>query len=165
MLALRDNPTAIAEGASGAPRIEESAMAANSIAIDKASVVSAGNSVRFRQDAMRQTGSTSFVTEIDEYIANNGTSVRVSLSHRVATGAINNRQSEVRVLRNDSVLVTWQTTSQTLVDRTIDVTFNRNDRIRIQHRETSGEAGDSIVGNMRFSTTGRSLWPGRAGYV
>jgi len=162
--ALRDNPEAIAQGAAGAPRIQEGAMGAGSIAIDKASSISAGSSVKFRRDAETVTSSTSFVTVVDEYIANTGSSVRVYVDQRVSVGDANDRQSEVRVLRNGSVMQSWTTQSQTFVSRSVDVSFSQHDRIRIQHRETSGDAGNSTLRNMRFGTSGRSIWPGRAGY-
>lgn len=165
MFALRDNPKAMAEGAPGAPRVEESAMAPASISIDKAASVTAGDVTRFAADDEVNTASTSFVTVVDETLANSGTSLRVTLNHRVTAGVATDRESEARVLRNGNVVASWKTTSTSDVSRSVDFGFSQGDRIRIQHRETSGDAGNSHISNMRFRTSGQGLWPGRGGYV
>ena len=161
MFALRDNPKAIAEGAAGAPRVVNAAIAADSLDAGKTLAVEAGDVVRFVGNSDTNYGGISFKTVADARILNPG-AIRVTLEHR----RLNAGNSVVEVLVNGSVAVTWSTSSESYISRSIDVSINRNARVRVRHRTDSGATGaTSNIMNIRFRTSGGSLWPGAAGFV
>ena len=161
LFALRDNPKAIAEGAAGAPRVVNAAIAADSLDAGKTLAVEAGDVVRFVGNSDTDYGGTSFKTVADARILNPG-SIRVTLEHE-SSGTGN---SVVEVLVNGSVAITWSTSSTSFVSRSIDVSISRNARIVVDHRTDSAAGGAaSGIRNVRFRTSGGSLWPGAAGFV
>jgi hypothetical protein len=76
MLALRDNPIALAEGRPGAPRISPWACAG---------IVSAGDTARYAPGLTFNTGSTNFGLVVTTSVANSG-GVRIKATHSRTSG-------------------------------------------------------------------------------
>ena len=160
MFALRDNPKAIAEGASGAPRIVNNAMGPESIDLNKLLPVSIGTTTRFLDSSTYNAQDDDWNTWVDERLLTPGT-MRVTFEHAASGGF----SSEVRVLVNGSVIETV-TRSGGFAEDSIDVTFSRGDRIRLQHRMSGNSSSElAQVRNIRFRTSGGTLLPMPAGYV
>jgi hypothetical protein len=140
MLALRDNPQAVAEGAAGAPRIVYGALRD----------IQVGDAVFCRltvEDAV--TGNTSFENKSERSsatmaatILNSGT-VRVKFSHRGDGGS----SSLARVFLNNSIIQGWTTGDGVTADRQVDVSVELGDKIILQHVITVSPNGSSRVGN------------------
>lgn len=137
MTALRDNPIAIAEGASGAPKIQTIALepptSATTYVIRRLQISEASTSVATypsgllndRFSAEQHVGVTVLVPG----------SIYCYLEHR-SGGTI--QTSEVRILKNGVVLATWSTTSTTYVARSLTVSVAIGDSIIFQNRGASG---------------------------
>lgn len=131
--ALKNNPVALAEGASGAPRIVDTAMQA----------YTAGNNVI--GDALigvQSTTSTSFVGVPNQLVAARAGTVRVFVNIVGENGA------QVRYRVNGSNVVTSSTVnSVTYVSRTADIAVVAGDVVSIQFKAGTGTAS---VKNLRL---------------
>ena len=148
-IALRDNPIAIAEGATGAPRLYLGALER----------ISAGNQIRLRDDQARTTSVTTFFsTSVSFDFLQSGT-VRVSAEHRTTSGGT---AVEMRFEREragvQTVLSTWATTSTSFTTRTLDVAVIPGDKVLVTHRSTASGVSSEIR-NRRASTNGEDIWP------
>jgi len=131
--ALRDNPIAIAEGASGAPRIVGNAAKRRdeiNLAVTAADTYSA--LVGFdTTTGQLSTVSTSYV---DAYSATNrgySGSVRVRATHNNNTFG---STSYMRVLKNGVQAAEWSVSGTTPTARSVDVAVAIGDVIKVQHR-------------------------------
>jgi hypothetical protein len=153
--ALRDNPIALAEGATGAPRIQLGALAE----------LVAGGSQRAVGPALSDTTNTIAPTEVCRLALIQRGTIRVYAEHRVTGGSMSS-DLYVDLLRAGSVtnLGTWNTASTTFVARTLDATVKPGDAIRISHLAI-GITPTSEVQSPQFSTDGGDLWPIYTGSV
>lgn len=142
MAALRDNPIAIAEGATGAPRIWLPAFERLEV----------GSEVRSRDDA-ESAGASSYVGHSFNFIQH-GT-IRVTFQHRAA----NSRDSAVvyRTRAGSKTPVASYTNTTSYVTRTVDVPVIPGDRVSIEY---VGSNNNGYLRNIRFQTNGQDLWPG-----
>ena len=131
-IALRDNPIAIAEGAAGAPKIENAAhlppiagsthiimrLQEAEVSTDQGLYLDVG--LNNRHSSFQHLGVTVLVAGV----------IRCSLRHRRLTGGA----SEVRILKNGSVIQTWSTTSNSNVTQAVDVSVDVGDVVIFQNR-------------------------------
>lgn len=127
-LALRDNPIAIAEGAAGAPKIENAAF----------QVVSAANTVIcWRDPEVFASSSASYPAaytgDYDIRVFASG-AVRVNCSHYQIGGGT----SYLRFLKNGVLDTEWTTTSGTPIARTSDISVSYGDVVSVQQRRVGG---------------------------
>jgi hypothetical protein len=149
--ALRDNPIAIAEGASGAPRVVADGLASGAVTRVKIEQPTLGDNIRVRADTERTTTSTSYV-DIAEFAIIRGGDIRMTYDQR-NTGVT----TDTRILVNGSSVDTQSTSSSSYVSRTVDLTGVPNGaRITVQHR-TSGSAQSALTRNIRARTGGEML--------
>lgn len=120
MTALRDNPTAITEGATGAPRIENLAMAEN--------VVTAGSVYIKNHDIEEQHQGTSTITIKEFYTTQSGT-CRISFDFKGnGTGT-----AYARIYKNDSPVGTLRSTGGTAYTTyTEDISISIGDYVQIK---------------------------------
>ena len=149
-LALRDNPVAISEGATNAPRNR----------LPSLENPTAGDVVRSRYDQVFTTALGDYQIVVAWGIIQTGT-FRVTLQHgRASSNA--NTTSNVQVVRNrngvNTVLQTWTTTSTTFQSRTIDVPVLPGDSVIVQHAVTV-VLGNCEIRNIRLQTNGERWWP------
>jgi hypothetical protein len=127
---LRDNPIAITEGATGAPRTQVEGLQANELL---ASVVYTA----FDPDA-----GVSIVFQETAYSGGNGGrvngagTIRVRFQHLASTGTTSSR-----VLKNGAQQVEFTTTSGTLVQREHDLAVVWGDVVLVQHKNTIAGQG------------------------
>jgi hypothetical protein len=166
--ALRDNPIAIANGASGAPRIQQPAIATGAVSFRTLGTLSAGNSVRARRDSVVENQapagqSSSYTQRFAVGFLQSGT-VRITAEHRRTSG---NGASEIRVrrLRADgaSTMNSWTTTSGSFQLRSVDVSVRAGDVVLVEERVSAG-AGLALTitetRNHRLSVaTTNTYWP------
>jgi hypothetical protein len=149
-LALRDNPVAISEGATNAPRNQ----------LPSLENPTAGAVVRSRYDETITGQAEPYQVVVTWGVIQTGT-FRVTLEHR-RSGTNTNTTSNVQVVRNrngvNTVLQTWTTTSTTFQARSIDVSVVPGDTIIVQHAVT-GFFGDIQIRNIRLQTNGERWWP------
>lgn len=133
--ALRDNPIAIAEGASGAPRITSASVG----------LLQAGDSILCRLLISTVTTASGYSSigigsvpdrSYSITIISSGV-VRVFLQHR-NTGSIVSPGSSARVLLNGSQVQSWSTTSGSFQTRQVDVSVSSGDMITVQHNASGG---------------------------
>ena len=159
--ALRDNPTAIAEGAAGAPRVQTAGIQNSAITEDKISngavtgqkiqspTSGTGTLVfRLQESAVTRSSSGFLDTQLNnraDAAAHIGVNCLVSgvitaqLQHRSVSGGTDN--SIVRILRNGSVLNSWSTTSTSFQTRQINVSVSVGDSIIFQNNISVGATG------------------------
>lgn len=145
--ALRDNPIAIAEGATGAPKVTYRALEA----------LAPGTIIRFSRDAEESVtgepgGSETIL--LGFCFMQTGT-VRITFEHRVSSGS-----GSARVFRRRDAATTQLTSysdTGTYVLRTLDVSVKPFDYVYIT-KTTSG-GGTSFARNSRIQTSGVTLWP------
>lgn len=130
-LALRDNAIAITEGASGAPKIRAAAFQPPASGTD--------NIVMTVQDAEIETIIDTFTDAGLNNRADSGQHLGVvALVPGVITAYLEHRQvasrSVVRVLKNGSVVQSFNNDTTTFVAREIDVTVDVGDAVIFQHR-------------------------------
>lgn len=136
-LALRDNPVAIAEGASGSPKVRTAALQPPSAA--------STNIVGRLLDVATYTTNTEYVAA-NLYDPNDSTrnisirvivggSIRCYFEHR---NAVNGLIAWARILKNGSQIYETSTSSSTYSTKTTDVTVATGDVITFQQRENSG---------------------------
>ena len=136
--ALRDNPTAIAEGATGAPKVRTAAL--------QPPVAGGTYLILMLLGAYNTTTTLTSYYPTDlgtdqKYPENHrgftvfvAGSIRCSVGHLAQSGGT----AYVRVLKNGVLVQEWSTTSTTEVTRTVDVTVSAGDRIEFQQRTSSG---------------------------
>lgn len=144
MTAMRDNPIAITEGSSGAPRIQAAALGD--------SVSSGGVQTCLRDLSPYTTTSTSWSLAM-RWSVYNGGSVRVGFRHR-ADGA--STAAEAKVEKNANVQNSWSTGSTTYVDRQVAVNINSGDTLDIWVRT---DFGATYIDNIYMSTSGGFMIP------
>lgn len=133
----RDNPIAITEGATGAPRIVGSAIkrladmpvltvsASDDFVIDGSLTTSIGGAT--------STASTTFVVAATITITKGTGSARFKASH-----ATNGSQTSfLRLLKNGVEVTSWTTDSTSFVNRSVDVSIVPGDVFEWQHRIAS----------------------------
>jgi hypothetical protein len=120
MTALRDNPQAIAEGATGAPRIENLAMEEN--------VVTAGNVYIARNDAEESHSGTTLTTLKEFYTTQSGT-CRILFELKYGTAGT----SYARIYINNVSMGTLRSsTSSTYATYTEDFSISVGDYIQLK---------------------------------
>lgn len=141
--ALRDNPIAIAEGRTGAPRILLPALER----------IEAGNTIRSRIDDT--VSAKAKVTGHGFAFIQTG-SVRVTFEHRVDVG---DGSAELVRIRNGSetVLAAYASTTS-YVARTADVSIIPGDFVYVRNKNNS-TTYSAYLRNVRFLTSGANLWP------
>lgn len=147
MTLLRDNPIAIQEGATGAPKILGLAAATND-EVEVLTVTAADTyTVGVANDitvGVVQTTSTSYQTaRTIDIVAVTGT-VRFYASHRTLSSSYT---SSLKVSKNGTLVASWTTTSTTLVERSSDISVVPGDQITWEHA-ISSSATSSAVSNL-----------------
>lgn len=146
----RDNPLAMFEGDSTAPKL-------SLLALER---LVAGDTIVSRNDDIVATAANTFGDGESWAFLQYGT-VRITFSHRT-TSAGNGVEARISRTRNavTTVLNTWSTTSSTAVARTLDVAVRPGDSVVISHRILSGTGGyDSRLTLQRLQTSGMLWWP------
>lgn len=139
-LALRDNPIAIAEGATGAPKVRTAALqkpAAGSTLIALISGIGGTEVVATGVTAYPSTGlgkSYDDASHIGFMALFDGT-VSLSVDHRLSSAGAT---AYVRVIKNGVQVTEWSTTSTTFTTRTVDVAVAAGDIVVFQQRSTDG---------------------------
>jgi hypothetical protein len=139
-LALRDNPIAIAEGASGAPKVRTPALQPPAgggtyklLRLVGAIEVATSNTTYLSPEIHR--GAVYVDAHIPFVVLVPGV-VSVWLEHR-ASGALG-ATSYARVVKNGVVVTEWSTTSTTMVARAVDVSAAVGDVIAVHQRTSDG---------------------------
>lgn len=148
MIALADNPTAIAEGATGAPRLLGKAAARDSEAALPVVTVSAANTYVAAQGlgvviGSYETSSTVNVAARTMTVKAYTGSFRFATSH-AASGGI--ATSNLQIFLNGVLQGSWSTTSTVLVGRVIDLNIVPNDVVEWRHN-VSTATESSIFSN------------------
>lgn len=153
MTAMRDNPIAIIEGATGAPRILGDAAATPDeyapFTVTASDDFQVGVALSTSGASNVYTTSTTF-QDLNTFIAIcvSGT-IRFKGAHLVYyTGGYS---SELRVLKNDVQVASWTTTSATVVYREADISVAIGDEIKWQVRKVTG--GVQNVQGLSYSPT------------
>lgn len=151
---LRDNPIAMAEGATDAPRIQGYALASDNNGLLPVSV-SAADTVAISAGhgplaGVVSTNSTSFVLG-QTYIINayNG-SMRFKISHNVGSSSV----STLEFRKNGTVIQTFTTTSTTPVQRTVDSTVSLGDEFEWYHKQDFAGNSSQISGPLVYASDG-----------
>lgn len=144
--ALRDNPVAIAEGATGAPRIYGRAVIPEEFATSDgvALAVNAADTYALEVGAgyysslqgFFTTNSTTFQVATDLYIRCYTGTLRFKAQHKDGNTA-NTGTSDLRILLNGVVVQTWNTGSGSYVVRTQDIAVVPGDVVTWQTRTTN----------------------------
>ena len=151
MKAVADNPTAITEGAVGAPRVLIGALER----------LNPGTAIRSRSDAVSSTTSGTDVNTFLFNIMQYGT-IRLVFSQRSVFGSTST--AYIYRYRNGitTTIASWATASTSFIDRSADFGVLPGDQVGIFHK-TSGTAVE--VSTQRIQTNGESLWPGAVASV
>ena len=148
LMALRDNPIAITEGATGAPRIRPAAFSFG---------CAAGNTAtRFDHDLSIETNDTSSANGTRAYwfsTPNDG-SARFLINHQRLGGS---GSSRVNILVNGTVEATIESSGGGVNEQFADVSFGASAKILIAHRGISGADGSRIT-RIRIQTAGQRFW-------
>jgi hypothetical protein len=149
MTALRDNPIALAEGASGAPRI-------SLLALER---LTAGNVVIGEDLNTYSHNNSSPVLNIITFALAQKGSLRIKYNLKT-TSAPNAANCEiVRFRRGDSVIVsTLNTSSTTDVNLSVDLTVQAGDRYDVNIYR-SGGSGSSVLNTFQMCTSGELIYP------
>ena len=136
--ALRNNPIAMAEGASGAPRIQGYALASDNNGLAVVSVT-ASNAVTLAAGVSKvfgtaDTTSTTFVLGGQFTINAYTGSIRFFCQHYSNNAA---GISTLEIRKNGTVVSTFTTTGTTIVGRTVDVPIALGDLIEWWHKSNS----------------------------
>ncbi len=147
-LALRDNPQAIAEGATSAPRILLGAL----------EVLAAGTTIRSRTDDVFSNDTSTYSVVSTWGLIQSGT-VRITFEHKqsISGGATCNAQVVRYRNGTSTVLSTFSVGSTTFTARSLDVSVVPGDTIIVQHNSTAGLT--SQIRYMRLQTNGEKWWP------
>ena len=138
LTAMRDNPIAITEGATGAPRIV--GLAAATIDLMPLLTVSAADtySLGFAMDFTAGNSSASsifYVTAATIDIVRATGSARFTAQHYI--DATDSTTSGLRLMKNGTQVALWTTTSPQPVLRSIDVAIAVGDQFIWEHRTTT----------------------------
>jgi len=149
MTAMRDNPIAITEGATGAPRIV--GLAAATLDEMPLLTVSAADTYDIGLASDTVVGdlisTTGFVVGYTIDIVRVTGSVRFSIDHRTSNGV-----SRVLIIKNGTLVTFWDTSSPTFITRTADISVVPGDEIVWEHaRLTSGDV--SYIANQTQTAT------------
>ena len=133
-LAAFENPAALAEGASGAPRVLGEAAATN----DEVAVltVSASDAVDILENfnltpGTLTTNSSTYVDARYMVIKSITGTARFKISHRTSNASYS---SDLRLIKNGSVVSSWSTNSTSSVERTVDLSVAPGDAVYWQHK-------------------------------
>lgn len=147
MAKFRDNPLAIGEGATGAPRIYGQGIAryGNGLPV---MTISAANTYTLQYGQLQVTGtlvtnSTTEVAAVTFTMKHYTGTVRCNASHNSNTGT-----STLYLYKNGTLVTSFTTTSSTPVARTVDVTFVANDVIEWRHKSSSSGGVNSTVSSV-----------------
>lgn len=146
--AMRDNPIAITEGATGAPRIRPAAF--------RFACAAGNTNTRFDHDLAIDTNDTSSANGTRAYwfsTPNDG-SARFMINHQRLGGS---GSSRVNIMVNGTVEATIESSGGGVNEQTADVSFAANARILIAHRGISGADGSRIT-RIRILTAGQRFW-------
>ena len=160
MTALRDNPIAITEGATGAPRIL--GLAAATIEEVPVLTVSAADTYSIGAaeglvTGIIQTQSSSYVTAYTINVESITGSARFKASHRNLISGGNT--VDLRLLKNGSVVASWTTSSTTSVERSADVSVVSGDILIWEHKVTSSGAVSFVSPQSTTATNGYAEAP------
>jgi hypothetical protein len=164
-LALRDNPVAITEGATGAPRIV--GLAAKRLADFPVLSVSAADtfSAAAGSNPLPLATSTTSTTEVVAFrytIAKYTGSLRFRTSQAggqyVDYGPVNT-QSTLRIFKNGSLISTYTQNGPTLVTRTNDIAIAPGDVIEWRHLTNNGAGAVSINNTVVLASNGYATRP------
>ena len=145
--AWTDRPVAIAEGATGAPKIRGRAFATATdftaagaygvvtVTANDAENISAG--LALVQGTITTTSLT-YVTAYEFAVVSFTGSIRFKLSHSISIDT----ESELRILLNDVEQINWSTASAG--SRSRDVTIVPGDVVKWQHRISAGSVNDPV---------------------
>lgn len=139
---LRDNPIAMFEGASGAPRLD----------VDALENPTLGDVVRYSDASTYSSGSGVTYVPAWKYLFVQTGEVRLTFTQTPAGGST----SDLQLVLNGSVLTTYSTS--TTAARSIDLTIAKGDTLLIQHRANHG-ANSASLSLIRLKTAGENLWP------
>lgn len=146
MTAMRDNPIAITEGATGAPRIYGNSFAQLSdlpVLTVSAADTYALSSMYTNVNGSFSTNSTSFVTAVTMTVVQFTGSARFKGGHRSTnTGTT----SYLKAYKNGVEVGSWATNSTGTVTREVDISIVPGDVIRWDHR-VNFSAQSSIFSN------------------
>lgn len=135
MTALRDNPIAITEGATGAPRIRGEAAAQlddlPTLTVSAADTYTMIGSLATNVFAATNTNSTSFVLGATVTITKATGTARLIGVHRTSNSGTT---SFLRILKNGTEIGAWSTNSTTNVTRTVDASIIIGDVFTFEHR-------------------------------
>lgn len=147
-LALRDNPVAIAEGSSGAPRVLLAAL----------ETLSVGSTIRSRLDQTFSNDTSTYIVVNTWGFIQSG-SVTITFEHKQSISGTATCNAQVARSRNGTVTVlsTFSVGSTTFTARSLDVSVIPGDTIIVQHNSVSSLT--SQIRNIRLSTNGESWWP------
>lgn len=158
MTALRDNPIALTEGASGAPRIYGNSFAQLSdlpvLTVSAADTYALPSGMFTFVSGTNPTNSTSFVTAISITVVQFTGSARFKGSHRTSNSGTT---SFLKVYKNGVEIGSWTSNSTAFVTRSIDVSIVPGDVIRWDHRvnfstQSSTFSGGSPSANKTYAT-------------
>lgn len=148
---LRDNPLAVAEGATGAPRIMLPALF---------TPIAAG-ATKKRQDASTSSsGATSFNTRYEWTFLNTG-SVRAGIEYRTDPAGVGTAEARiVRTRAGVDTVIASDTGSGTYKIFEADVDIEIFDEVKIQVRNTSAAPSDGTqYRDLYFATSGGDIFP------
>jgi len=126
--ALEENPRAMFEGATGAPRF-------GLLALERPT---AGDNIKLERTSVSSVSGTTYTSAL-EYVSVQDGTIRITYDHRAPTGST----SETRVLINGSAVYSVTTGSSTFQARTTDQVIAVGDLIQIQHRINTTVGGNS----------------------
>ena len=158
-LALRDNPIAIAEGATGAPRIFGEGIAQYNelpvLTVTAANTFQADDGNKLTLGTL-STNSTSDVVAATYVIGGYTGSIRFNASHYTNSSPY---YSNLSIYKNGSLVASWSTyASETPIQRSVDISVMPNDIIEWRHR-SQGVASSlvqlvrSYASNAWYATT------------
>lgn len=152
---LRDNPIAIAEGDSGAPRILIGALERLAV----------GSVIRSRVDAEQTTTSVSYIAAHSFAFAQQGS---ITVSYDIKGVNTSNTQHRITRTRNGSTAAVYGplNATTTYVTHSVDVSVLPGDVVSVEiHGDTTPTSYTCYARNVRFKTDGANLFPGVAAIV
>lgn len=139
MTALRDNPSALAEGATGAPRIVGLAAATIDempvLTVSAADTYDLGLATDFTSGTTTTT-STSYVTAATIDITGATGSARFTAGHYISGS--DPSTSTLRLMRNGTQVASWSTSLTSPQLRSVDSSIAVGDEFIWEHRNSSG---------------------------
>jgi len=148
----RDNPIAITEGATGAPKIRRNAIQEFAV----------GNTVFYRKDAV-QSATVGAYSETSNYTFVQAGVIRVTLEHRNTTGTARNQIVLIRA-GVEYVLVVWDATfGATYTARSLDVAVIHGDIVVT--RAIAITSGTTETRNLQYKNDGTLVWDTLGGRV